>query len=100
MNITPRKSKQIVDAYLRSNSFIQTEMLVDVAKSLRRKHRAGSVGEMARLLRTALVSERLFEYKKEGQTFYETKEAKRRRCRIPNRAPKSVYRNATEPALS
>lgn len=99
MNITPRKSKQIVDAYLRSNSTIQADMLVDIAKHLRRKHRGGSIEEMVCHLRKALAGDRLFEYEKEGQTFYETKEAKRRRCGIPNRAPKSVYRNATESAF-
>jgi hypothetical protein len=100
MNITPRKSKQIVDAHLRSNSTIQADMLVDVAKDLRRKHRGGSIEEMVCHLRKALAGDRLFQYKKEGQNFYETKEARRRRCEIPKRAPKSAYANAIEPALA
>jgi hypothetical protein len=100
MNITPRKSRQIVEAHLRSSRPIQADTLVDVAKDLRRKQRGGSIEEMVSHLQKALRGNRLFEYKAEGQTFYETKEARRRRCGIPKRAPKSVYINATEPALS
>jgi hypothetical protein len=99
MNITPRKSRQIVDVFLRSNSSIQVEQLVDIAKDLRRKHRGGSIDLMTCYLQKALSAERLFTYKKNGQTFYETKEARRRRCKIPPRAPKSVYSNAIEPVL-
>jgi len=100
MNITPRKSKQIVDEFLRSNSTFQAEMVEDIAKHLRRKRRGGSVNEMGAHLRKALASERLFQYKKEGINFYETKDARRRRCEIPKRAPKSAYVNAIEPAFA
>jgi hypothetical protein len=102
MNITPRKSKQIVDSYLRSKSSIQAEMIEDVAKALRRKHRGGSIAEMSCFLRKALGGNRLFQYEKEGQNFYETKEARRTRCGLNKFASLMDYVNATEvePALA
>jgi hypothetical protein len=101
MNITPRKSKQIVDSYLRTKSSIQAEMVEDVSMHLRRKHRGGSVNEMTCFLRKALTGYRLFQYKKKGQNFYETKEHRRIRCGLSKFASLQDYINATEvePAL-
>lgn len=102
MNITPRKSRQIVDMFLRSDSNRQFETLRDIATDLRRKHRGGSIDLMVCHLQKALRGNRLFEYRENGRTFYETKEARRRRLQLPKKAPKSMYinGNASEAALA
>lgn len=100
MNITPRKSRQIVDAHLRSNSAIQADTLREVAQDLRRKHRGGSIELMVCHLQKAVRGNRLFEYTEGGQNFYETQEARRRRCGIPKRAPKSVLINGNTPVAT
>lgn len=96
MNVTPRKSSKVVNAFLRSKSTIQADMLDDVAANLRRKNRSGSMVEMVHCLRKALSGNRLFQYEKEGKNFYETKEARRSRCGLSKYASVSEFINATE----
>lgn len=90
MNSSDAKSIKIVDTYLQGNSTIQAEMPVDIAKHLRDKKRAGSVGKMTPRLRRALRGgERLFQYREGGQNFFETYEARRLRCHLPKGTPKA-----------
>jgi len=96
MNTSPRNSKRIVAKFLSSKSAIQAEMVEDIARDLRRMHRGVSVAEMSCRLRGALKDNRLFQYKKEGQNFYETKEHRRVRCGLSKFASQRDYVNATE----
>lgn len=81
MNITPRKSRKIVNNFLKSKLPIQGEMLIDVAQRLRRQRRAGDVRLMETFLQKALRGNRLFEFEESGQTFYESKPARQKRMR-------------------
>jgi hypothetical protein len=103
MNIKPLKAQQVVDTFLRSKSTVPGEMLEDVAKHLCEKHRMRySICDLVSRLRKARSGNRLFEYRKDGQNFYETKEARRVRCGLSKFASLADYINATEvePALA
>jgi len=82
MDTTPRKSQKLVDIFLRSTSPVQANTLGDVARHLRLRHRGGSIGLMETALQKAYRGKRVFEYIKEGQNFYESKPALRKRKRV------------------
>jgi hypothetical protein len=95
-----RTSRQVVNNFLKSDSVIQADTLKGVVRQLRLDTRGGSMKEMEPLLQKALRGKRLFEFPKDGQTFYETISARRRRHQLPKWASKSKVINATEPAFA
>lgn len=97
MKKKPSTPREIVATFLRSDSHIQCDTISELAAKLCRRARRGSIGDVADVrnrLQKALRSD-LFEYEEGGQNFYETRKARKRRCKIPNWAHRSAYINAT-----
>lgn len=100
MKVTPRKSKQIVNKFVAGKESIPGNTLNDVAKTLRRDYRGGSVQLMTCLLQKKMRAQRLFEYKVEGQTFYGSFEQMRRDLGIPKGTSRAAVINTVKGGAS
>lgn len=94
MKVTPRRSKQIVSKFVRGGDPIRGNTLTDVAKTLRRDHRGGSVQIMTSLLQKRLKGGKLYEYKVEGQTFYGSYAQACKHLKVPQGTRRAVVVNS------